>query len=502
MKNSIRYIVSVMAVVGLLSGCGGEYAGMSKGNTASGSAVSMGGASGSAVSDKLTHSDVASGSAVKRRGDMSSHRFCTDTNLYYVSEDKSKLMQARLDGTHKECIIKAETAKGVWICYVDESWVYYGVYAKNELEEILYRVPIWKDDKGYDMVHVSAREEIVEGYEGVCLKYVDSAHLFYSMEETLGKYDICKHEIISETNINGEFTCSTGVFRVGGYYVAATDCGKILVQPVNNDQWTTVSDFIAFWGHDVRDFVVQDDHVVYYPQYVTGDKIDYDPRHDYEYAFPRSDDRYNIISYDGEKETDFVSWEKLEKTVLEAEGIEKLDCCRPDYMFLQGGRLYIQVQIDWESEGVYHREYMILSQGTGERDSEIRCERELTECMRSHVKSRTGKWAHIFQSTEEVIKEHMVINNARCIGMVNQKAYLNLYDYEKDKGRMGCFELNTGKFQWVDREDALFYELGCDYELSDIKNIYRKKKEGDMEYRENERFDWRGPGEDGEFFEN
>ncbi len=479
--------------MGVLAGCGGEYASVTEGDAVSGPAVSGEAVSGNAIQEK-----TVSGPAVKKQGDMSSHCFCTDTNLYYT--ENGSIMQMRLDGTNKVCVIKAGKYKSVWVCYADVDWLYYVSYDKFENEETLCRVPIRKDADGYDVVRMSEKEEIVDGYEGVDLKYVDSEHLFYTMEETVGKYNICGHRIISETDMR-DYACSFGIFRVGGYYVVATDNGEIFVQPVDEEEWTRASDFIPFEGYDICDFVVQDNEAVYYPQYATEDKKYIDYRHNQEYTFPRTDYSYDITRYDGEKETDFVTWEQLKEVVLEAGNIEEFDACRPDYMFFQNGRLYIQVQIDWEREGIYHREYMILSQGTKE-DSGLRYERNLTECMKSHVKSRTGKWAHIFQDSEKVIKEHMVINNARCIAMVNQKAYLSLYDYEKDKGHMGCFELDSGKFQWVDKEDALFYELGYDYVLSDMKEVYKQKKEDDLEYRENEIFGWEGPGEGGEFFEN
>ncbi len=35
-----------------------------------------------------------------------------------------------------------------------------------------------------------------------------------------------------------------------------------------------------------------------------------------------------------------------------------------------------------------------------------------------------------------------------------RNAYLSLYDYEKDSGRLGCYELDTGKFYLITKEEA------------------------------------------------
>lgn len=70
-------------------------------------------------------------------------------------------------------------------------------------------------------------------------------------------------------------------------------------------------------------------------------------------------------------------------------------------------------------------EYMMISKGENERgsDSRLQYEKELTECMKSHVKERKGKWI-VGENYDEGI--HMTANDARCIGMFDGKAYLSL----------------------------------------------------------------------------
>lgn len=112
MKRKSLSLVCIIFCICFLSGCGGQYAGVAEEDAVSSSAVSGETVSGDAIREKVEQ-------------DMSCHRFCTDTNLYYVSEDEEMLMQARLDGTHSKCITECEEESGMQLVYVDENWLYY-----------------------------------------------------------------------------------------------------------------------------------------------------------------------------------------------------------------------------------------------------------------------------------------------------------------------------------------------------------------------------------------
>ncbi|MCM1244315.1 MAG: hypothetical protein NC293_01570 [Roseburia sp.] len=512
MKKNRRTVFCIVLCAAMLTGCGGEYVSLTEGDAVSGSAVSGSTVSGDAVSegavnDKVAEPDAVSGSAVKNekeaRRDMSSHRFCTDTNMYFTENDS--IIQARLDGTHQTYIIKEDDVKGVAIRYVGKDVLIYAVYSKDIEKEYaaLYQVPVRKNVDGYDKVCISKKKEIPSYLP--YFEYADSDYLFYSDDGMyLVKYDYHKKKIISETELDQDFCYE--VFRIKDQYVVVANSGGVFAQPVDGKYWTKVSKLMPLSEYEetngllshvysMDDFVVQDDQAVFYPQYVTECESYHDARHNEEYTYPRSDYSYHIIRCDGEKETDFVTWEQLRKAVFEAEEIEELDMCRPDHMFWQEGRLFIQVQVHWEKDGIYHREYVILSQSTEKEDSDLHYEKDMTECMRSHVKDRVGKWSDVSEKPEEIVKEHVVINSAKCIAMVNQKAYLSLYDYKNDKGRLGCFDVNTGKFQWVEKEDALSYELRYAYDWPDIEGIYEEGLDYDLS-------NWDGIYEKGEFVEN
>lgn len=89
-----------------------------------------------------------------------------------------------------------------------------------------------------------------------------------------------------------------------------------------------------------------------------------------------------------------------------------------------------------------------------------------------------GIWG---ESRKKVLKESVVVNDAQCIAIMNGSAYLSLYDYEKDRGRMGCYELQTGQFRWVSEEEASHGELRYsgmyDGPEEEIKSVFEKERD-------------------------
>ncbi len=495
MRSKIYLIgTGICLAVLLFAGCGGEYAGLTEGDAVSGSAVSGEAVSGDAIREKPVsgpavenEKDGMSGKKVKQ--DMSSHRFCTDTNLYYISYDEEKLMQARTDGTHRKCIkewpAKTDEENSVEVVYADENWLYYDVVFDYE-EEITYRAPIEKDAQGYDVVKFQEEEELVKTGLMIPL-YADSEYYFYEDLDTdqVVKYDLKRKTKDSEADAT---SYSGSIFRIKDHYVMVTEFGEIYVQNIDSAKWKRVSRSTD--GDESEELFVDNTVAVFYPQYITEKK---------------KDRGFQIKRYDGKQEKDFVTWEQLDHAVKEAAGVEKLDVCMPNRLFWQDGRLYIQLQTGWMKDGTYHMGYMIFSQGENEYGSGFRYEKGLTEHMKSHVKERAGKWSgYDFEDKKEtVFVEHMVVSDAQCIAMVEGKAYLSLFDHEKDKGRLGCYDLNTGKFEWIGKKDAAFYKLGydCGFLYESFRTVF--DDHDDNEFMD----DWWWPpskaeGDDGEFVED
>lgn len=456
MKRNRLTVLCILLCVSLLAGCGGEYAGMTEGDAVSGAAVSGEAVSGDAVQEKVA----------------GSHRFCTDTNLYYAEEDQ--IMQAWLDGTHRKCVMDCpEVGKDrldkVSVLYVDEEWLYYEKEICQEEQETRYgvvcRVPVEKDSEGYDRVRSSEKEEILTEIN-LYIVYADAHYLFYRTgDDKFMKYDL-KTQKRRESPLGVDWVQEDlYVSRINGYYIAIAEQESVFVQAADSSQWTEVSGASA--GVPGVQGVLQNGKSVFYQQYLTDDW---------------EDARFCIKKCDGKKETDFVVWKQLKQTVMKAKGTNEVDMCLR-WMFWQDDRLYIQIQVGWMEEEIYHMEYVILSQsekkdGIG---AGLHYEKKLTESMQSHAKTRTGKWVDVEGEEEAVILEHMTSNDAQCIAMINGVAYLSCYDYEKDRGRLACYVLDTGEFQWIDRDDAVFYKLGYDGCIQEFETVFHKQYESDRE---------------------
>lgn len=470
MKKNRRTVFCIIVCVAMLTACGGEYASLTEGDVVSGSAVSGSTVSGGAVSegavnDKVAEPDAVSGSAVENekeaRRDMSSYRFCTDTNMYYV--DDGQIIQARLDGTH-QVVCKEKDYTLVSLCYVAVDYLYYEFSVKSSDWSVIYRVPIRKGADGYDVVNMSEKEEILTGTT-IQVVYADANYLFYQTEEDeVIKYDLQK--------LTGEKTSSNisqegwvWIIRVTDGYLAVSGGEDVFIQKKNSLQWKKISggfDGIADW----EEKMAQNKKAVFYPQYL----------HEHE-----EDLRICIIRCDGRGMTDFVTWEQLSQTAIKAKKMSKLDICQITKMFWQKGRLYIQLHVGWMENEIYHMEYMILSQkenedGTG---AGLRYEKKLTESMQSQAETRVGKWADVEMEEEDLedgaMVEHMTYNDVQCIAMINGQVYISCYDYEEGRGRLACGKLNDSKFQWVNKEDPLFYELGYDGILQEFRVVFNER---------------------------
>lgn len=452
-KKICSGLLCIALSAGFLTSCGGELTGISGDGAVSGEEVS-----GSVTKNREKTRNEA-------KTDMSRHRFCTDTNLYYVGGDTDRIMQARLDGTHRKCIRKCKEGKNAEadILYVGTEWLYYSV--RNDYgEETIYRSPVEKDKKGYDVVRFRDEEVIYEGanykevldeYEENIPIYMDADYCFYTDECRSGfaKYDRRANKKISQRQhgLNGEGE----IIRIKDYYLYRHR-QELYRQKVSSTRWEVVSEHIIK-GMDGKIFFVNNGREVFYPRYV--DKVNKIP--------------FQIWSCDGKRKRKFVTRKQLSSAVESVTGTHKHDVCMPSGLFWQQGRLYIQLQTGWMVNGIYHMEHMVFSRGEGGDDPKLRYEKRLTECMKSHVEAQRGKWTDDILKAETVFVKHMVINTAQCIGMADGKAYFSLYDYKKDRGRMACYDLDRGKLKWISRKNAAFYKLGYDIRLDKFGAVFQ-----------------------------
>ena len=94
----------------------------------------------------------------------------------------------------------------------------------------------------------------------------------------------------------------------------------------------------------------------------------------------------------------------------------------------------------------------MFSQGVEE--TELRYEKEITECLKMYGATRKGEW----RSDTILLEKNMLINDSHCFSIVNGKAFLWIYDAKNKYGRVGCYELEQGTFRWLSENQSEYYE--------------------------------------------
>lgn len=459
-KKCVRGILLfavLLAAGGSIAGCGGEF-------SADRRTVSGGAVSGSPVDKK--EEDKTEKNVMERHDQT--QRFATDTNLYYSRErderDRTEYFQAALDGTEKKQLFTQEDG-----CYgligIAGGALYY--CADREGKLAICRAPIHKDARSMDVLDKEAEERLVsEGVEDVL--YLDEENLFYrgTADGELIKWDIRENKKAGASpGRQFDHEEEIQIVRVeDGYYAVCEESG-IFWQKPDGEKWSRISrNRVATVQMDYSVMAAQSERTLYYVLY--------------------DDDEWpkDVMKAEGENTSCIVPGRLLNKAVKKALGLpvtneldenSSLRRYGVTHLFCQDGRLYIQVEA-FEKEIT---KYLVFSMDEGE--TELHVEEGLAKHMSAYGQERSGRWVEddgVKVPSGSVTR----CNWAKCIGMRSGRAYLSLYDYEKDKGRLGCYEFRSGKFFWVEKGDAAFWELYReDGGLTEYENVYETETQND-----------------------
>lgn len=431
-KKGMCLLYAALAAM-LLTGCGGEHRTQTAGDKTA--------VSGPAVSGQVV--DFA---------EAKEHPYCTDTNLYvdvaYDADNTSgyRLIQRRLDATHEKEI---ELDGFFELIRLTGGYLYYETaYDPKDSDEIekcgICRVPVEKDDDGWDVIRSDKVEKLVSLKEPVEVYSPDSRYIYYEVEDNNGqltRYDLDSGEKVSMSRIPGSDDGGTMVLS-GHLQIFVLTWDGLFMPDGEGTRWSRISDSRdIFWN-----LVDWDENAFFY---VAG--------HNNPGKKIKESEAVRKIDLAGGKEREFIKKERLGQEAIKVLGVseDQLDGCWITDLFCEGNRLYIQMQLNWSKNNDYCIDHFIFSQGMDE--TEIRYERELTECMQNHgVFNEEGKKVG-------GLEQSLVWNDANCYEMVNGKAFLCLYNYVEDKGHVGYYDLETGVFSWMTKKDAVYYEPCYDY---------------------------------------
>lgn len=434
-------MIGVLLLVSGLTACGGEYAGTAGEEAVSGSAVS---------------GEAVSGAALKEEAQKDSYRFATDTNYYCdPKEGDIEIWQYRLDATKKKKIpLPHKDAYCSELICVEDGFLYYYIDLEKKGDDSagsrIFRVPVKKDKDGYDVVDMNEREEILSDTKHIPTHgvYMTSRYICYlradrwTDEWWRGEVEFVKYDREAGRKFPVE-TLPMAVFEdpdveladleLAGYgdmvFVMSTD--EVCFQKLDETKWNKTK---------TKDF--------YYLPYNENALFDVERNEDERYT--------DIYKYDlaARQWQSYISEKELREAVNTALGSGEAERMKylVDHMSCQGDRLYIQVIAIWREGEVTHYKNLFFSKG--DEDRTVCYEKELAECVRSHVTVNEGKLVDDMGDGKPVVLE-----DAGLSGMINGKVFLSFYDYEKDEGRLGCYELSTGAFRWLTEKDAEYYEM-------------------------------------------
>lgn len=455
------YLLILCLGVLSLAGCGGEYASISSDRATSGGAVSGGALSGQAVESK------------QERPEDSCPPFCTDTNWYWLNwnGDDDILMQCRRDGTGRKTI-KFENVDQ--LISVREDALYVTTSEWNEEDEFvaepIWRIPLEKDEKGFDQVLVKNAEKIEANIGGEVVFFAMVSNTLYyfinsshsgNMELAALDLDKGNKKIVDLSAVGSEiYEDDVSLSSRGAWILMFLDDVGVFVRNHEEGDWRKLEDCgKRFLGFDRT--VTWNQDTFYYVE-----------------GFREEDGTSRQIhKYDLNRGTDslLVSREQLKKAVEAAEGLDpdknKLDDFEVVDLFCQADRLYIQVQANWYQDGEYHMACQMFSQGKEEPD--LRYEKELTSCMGSYGEGRgeivydPGMMISSSHAPGNLPKpkeiKNAVWNMSKCCRIQNGKAFLRFYEEDtaedQDSLRFGSYDLETGEFCWLTPEDEGYFEL-------------------------------------------
>lgn len=441
-------------------------------------------------SGSRTGDSVVSGASVWKGKDLPVRgNFCTDTNIYInvLKEDKQPdvesgeydyntdvpgVVQTRLDGSFKKEVDMGEQFRS--LISVSGGWLYYLTQeeiSQDKNTSQIYRIPIKKGADGYDQVETEKRQKVLEDkfYNSYDKNYilVDEDYLVYIREledfdTEIVMYDLKKKEEIDfGEGKSNQYDNVEEIWRMEDQYAVLTERDLFVTLP-EMVEWKSVLD-----GGYMRDGKETHNNRFFFYECFPAeeDECEYTPGPDH----MKKD---TIRMYDGREDQGFVTRNELQEAVENATWSlddftkEDLGEWEIDELFCDDSKCYIQIEYTGTHDGIYHTGYLMLSKSVD--DNQVRYEKDMTECMRSHEKEYGGAWYVKKRKENKVVKENSIINPARCSNVINGKVHFCFHDKE-NKRHWACYEPAADHFSEYNRQDPILYE--CYYNGLYMENL-------------------------------
>lgn len=340
MKRILYIIFICVCVLGLLSGCGGEFAEeMEAGRDASGALT------GAAVSGQAVSGQAVSGQAVRAdEKEVFDSPYCSDHGYYMLSFEEGGVTQISLE-TGDEKRFKID---GIYELVCVENDVLYYTKERNERSLSLWRLPIEVQDDGSEELKTD-QTELVKGLDDIYYQnddiYIDGEYIIY--REPKEKEDA---KVICYDRGSGQKTRLPVSAEVQKYL---NECEEISSIRRYGDRLDFMINEIGVVGWELGTgemFVCSDNYRECYSiSTETAAFLAFDDKERYKDGAAQGRLEILRIDMDTKEKTEFVSEQEI-LNVLETEaGIqaEQLDCLEVWNLYCDGGRLYIDLRIDY-----------------------------------------------------------------------------------------------------------------------------------------------------------
>lgn len=440
-KYMLSFLLCAGACAALITGCGGEYAGLPEGDAVSSSAVS-----GAAVSGNAVRTDAVSGGAAdvpdkkaasnEKTGDWNQYTFSNDSHVYYAdlyddNVNNGKIIEYDWKDRSERKISKKDLDQ---ILYVDNDWVYYStlVVTEND-EEDTFQGNLWRAPVEAGMLRDEKEELLFTEEEGFysCRLPGDGRYLIYMTisDNKYKKYDLKEKRFIR--NFDFEDDEYIEILGVTGEQIVLDLESGLACQDIAGESVDVISEYAPACKPLVA---MSDSDVFYVEDGYSSDEIW----------------RYHLA--DGSREK--LGAKRQIKELLRGEGFldasgGKKHKYYVDHLVAAGDRLYIQIDISWEENGVAYRNKVMCSVKAGGGEN-LRYEKELTKCLKNPKENQKVFTKYYYRANSE---EVLFFSRGSVIAASGQQIYFCLYEPKKDKNTLACYDLTSGSLKFLTKKD-------------------------------------------------
>ena len=440
MKKMIYMACMCAFALGLLSGCGGEFAeeteaGKDASGTLTGAAVSGHDVSGQAVSGQAVQPEEGENSPQAVR-----NRYCSERYYYTVSDEEGVTRISLATGEEKEIPVDGIHK----LIYVEKDVLYCTKVNKDKYSESLWRIPIECRKDGSEEL-ITDRAERVRELDDISNEpnaiYMDEESIVYTGVKRNKDFDI---DLICYDRQSGKKVKMPASGEVRRYLDLHNTIEQICRYGDRLD--FIFNGTIVSWDMGTDEIFARTDSK--YSDGVSTEKAVF-----LDFEAPKKRRQILRIDMETKKEEVFIDEQEIMDVLASEAGIEpkQLQTTEMYGQYYDGGCLYIELRVCYTKGDTDYLYNIVLSRREAE-GAPLRYEKGLSEYMREQ--GETEEYTLSDESGKPVGNEFT--NYAECYGVSRGMVYVDLGEHEYGYGEI--YDLKTGEVRSSSWKDELVLE--------------------------------------------